>query len=238
MSAASEIVPIMPMPKPISSRLFPRSRSTTNPKITLTASTTYPDGSCCIPKSRKADNDTPNAGARAQENRGGASTSVLTGAVVTRPACHSNVGSDARPMLDQMRAEPPAGSGWRLSKRAAVPFAKPRAQLKQAQVNRLRAQLGCASTDLEIGVGGDVVGLDPPIGPGAMPVDTHPGAVRKPAEHAPVFERHSDEPAGTNPTGQPVRDDHDSGMIFRGLGDLGQYLEHPLGNLARALAGR
>src|SRR4029453_10229548 len=92
MSAASEIVPMIPMPNPISRRLLPRSRSTTNPKITLTASTAYPDGSCCIPKSRKADNDTPNAGARAQENRGGASTSTPNGAVVNSTTFKIGVG--------------------------------------------------------------------------------------------------------------------------------------------------
>ena len=46
------------------------------------------DSWCCKPKSRKPDNDTPNAGAKAQENRGCTSTSVSGGAVVTSPACH------------------------------------------------------------------------------------------------------------------------------------------------------
>ena len=68
-----------------------------------------------------------------------------------------------------------------------------------------------------------------------MPVDAHPGAVRKPAEQSPVFKRQAHEPAGAHAAGKPVRDDYDGGMIFSGLGDLGQDLQHPLRDLGRTL---
>ena len=60
----------------------------------------------------------------------------------------------------------------------------------------------------------------------------------KPAEQSPMLERQSNEPARTDSAGQPMRDDHDSGVILSGLGDLSQHLQHPLGYLARALTGR
>src|SRR5215216_3804535 len=94
------------------------------------------------------------------------------------------------------------------------------------------------SVNLKIGVSGQVVALDPPIGTGAMPVDAHPGAVRKPAEQSPVFKWQAHEPASTNPAGKAMCDDDDRGMIFSGLGDLGQDLQHPLCDLGRTLPGR
>src|SRR4029453_10826698 len=76
-----------------------------------------------------------------------------------------------------------------------------------------------ASTNLEIGIGGDVVALDPPVLSQAVAVDGHPGAVRQPAEQSPVFQRQSDEPARTYPTGQSVGDNDDSRPVLRRLDD-------------------
>src|SRR5215207_6807659 len=125
-----------------------------------------------------------------------------------------------------------------LSKRAPVPFDRLRAQLDglRAQLDGFSAQH--SSTNLEIGVSGDVVTLDPPIRPGAVSVDAHPGAVRQTAEQSPMFERQSHEPTRTNPAGQPMRDNHHGGVIFSSISDLSQRLCHAFGDLTRALASR
>src|SRR5215207_6167967 len=91
------------------------------------------------------------------------------------------------------------------------------------------------SVNVKIGVSGQVVALDPPIGTGAMPVNAHPSAVRKAAEQSPVFKWQAHEPASTNPAGKPVCDDDDGGTIFSGLGELGQHLQQSLGDLGRTL---
>src|SRR6187200_751067 len=54
------------------------------------------------------------------------------------------------------------------------------------------------STDLKIGVGGHVVALDPPVSPGAVPIDTDPGAVGQPTEQSPILKGNSHETAGAN----------------------------------------
>src|SRR5829696_9395443 len=67
-----------------------------------------------------------------------------------------------------------------------------------------------------------VVGLDPPVDAGAVPVDAYPRTVGQPTHQPPGLEWEPDEAAGPHAAREPVGGHHHRGAVLCRLGDFGE----------------